>query len=126
MRKKKTVIILGYESEPEKFHFSLQARNVFTSLRNLYADIFPDAFDYFVILKINLFRKVQFTYSIRPDLEMGAAWIAFGEPCYNSYNLLNRVYSWFNLYEDDYDFYAVMIHTPFDHILSYKREWGVE
>ena len=117
--------IIGYEPELAKFHLALQACHVFTPVRNWYANVFPGAYDFSGEMKINLLRKVQFTYSIRTDLEVGAAWIALGDPGYSGRYWQNKKLSWFNLYKDDYGFYGVLIYKPFDHILSNKMEWGI-
>lgn len=89
--------ITGGVHRPRKLHFSIQAGHVFTRVSSQYLDLLENAgysvykfnprqdtnsWDYgFVAAKdFNLVRKVQITYSLKPEIEIGVSLFSLGEP----------------------------------------------
>jgi len=85
--------ILGADGA-KKIHLSVQGSWVFPEITDRYRALFKDegynvwrrteyyglAYDEWSASELNLLRKIQLTYSIRPSLEVGAALCFLGEP----------------------------------------------
>jgi hypothetical protein len=143
--------ILGTEGSP-KIHLSVQGGWVFPKLTNRYRSLFQDAGynvwrtqysysgqDLWLASELNLLRKIQLTYSIRPSVEVGAALCFLGEPSlYGQKEISVQVYnpiwnSWYTssqtLFMDQSfsstGYFLVGIYKPFMRTLPRILSWNV-
>jgi hypothetical protein len=145
-REKLKRFILGISEESsQKVHLSLQAAHVYSRVSDGSMSLFRNAgFDvytgygsgsYFETYgspsHFNLLRKIQITYSFRPNMEAGAAVVFLGEPAVEGEK--NEFYSDGNSYNYSYHFitqklagegyYLIGCYKPFLSMLPKKVLW---
>jgi hypothetical protein len=143
--------ILGTEGGP-KIHLSAQGAWVFPKITNRYRSLFQDAGynswrtqyyyggqDLWPTSEFNMLRKIQLTYSIRPDVEIGAAVCFLGEPSlYGEKQISYQVYDpygnyWYTSSQFFYvnqslsstGYFVVGVYKPFLKTLPKILSWNV-
>ena len=142
---------LGTEGGP-KIHLSVQGGWVFPKISNRYRSLFQDAGydiwrrsyyygeqDPWLASEFNMLRKIQLTYSIRRDVEVGAAFGFMGEPSlYGQKEINTQVYNpiwnyWYTTYRtlsvdqsfSSTGYFLVGIYKPFLRMLPRILSWNV-
>jgi len=74
----------NHDSRESKVHITFQGSHIYSTVPNL---VVPGSYnnDYGTISKFNWLRKIQATYSMMPEAEIGLAVVWFGEPSQSSY-----------------------------------------
>lgn len=128
------------EYHPKKFHLSIQAGHVYMRISNRYSTLLQNAgydirgysymFDDYKeeATNFNLLRKLQFTYSRKPEAEIGFAILWLGEPStsgskykWNEMNQSSRVEQ--VLYATGY--YIVGIYKQFLRGMQKRIAWNI-
>jgi len=111
---------------PSKIHLNFQLAQVSTRLSELGNNNY-DYYSYRDVTSFNLLRKLQLTYSIMDELEIGGAVSWFGEPSirWNSYsNITNESLSGEQNYEGT-GLYGIAVYDPFRSLFPETISWKV-
>ncbi len=112
---------------PSKIHMNFQLAQVSTRLSESENNINDYYYSYRNVTSFNLLRRIQLTYSIFDELEIGGAVCWFGEPSLNWYSYFNNTQegsSGYQTYEGT-GFYAMAVYNPFYSIFPATISWKV-
>jgi hypothetical protein len=117
--------LTGYESA-SKIHLNFQLSQVSTRLSEM-GNNEDDYYSYRDVTSFNLLRKIQLTYSIFDDLEIGGAVSWFGEPSMSWYNYTSGTNenSYGGQTYEGVGFYAMAVYKPFHSFFSETFTWKV-
>ncbi|MBT8386357.1 MAG: hypothetical protein KJO12_03005, partial [Ignavibacteria bacterium] len=118
--------LTGSESA-SKLHLNFQLSQVSTRLSELENDQNGYPYSYRDVTSFNLLRKIQMTYSILDELEIGGAVSWFGEPSVSWYNYTsgtNENSSGEQTYKGT-GYYAIAVYNPFHSIFPETLSWKV-
>ena len=108
---------------PSKIHLNLQLAQVSTRLSELGNNNY-DPYSYRDVTSFNLLRKLQLTYSIRDELEIGGAVSWFGEPSVRWGHYYYEGSSGEQIYEG-IGFYGIAVYDPFHSSFPETISWKV-
>jgi hypothetical protein len=115
---------LAGEKSQKSLHLSVQLSQVITRHSYLPEETY---FGYYNrgVSSFNLLRRLQFTYSIFTDLDVGGAISWFGEPHINWYSYLDGQSIEINQIYEGVGYYAVAAYYPFSSVFSNSISWVV-
>jgi hypothetical protein len=122
-----TAFIKGKQLMESKVHLGVQMSQVNTRYSEIHEDEKnPYYYGYDEVTSFNLLRKIQLTYQIQEDLEIGGVISWFGEPSifwYSNFGggtnvTVTQTY-------DGVGYYAVAVYHPLASIFSKQISWGI-
>ncbi len=113
----------------QKLRLSLQAGRVYPQIWNRRSSFLRDGgfYVYRDPSLFNLLRRIQITYSLTPDLEIGLAHGWFSEPMLRAWRYREAPYSSLSLQESfsSNGYYLVGIYRPFSRTLPNALSWDI-
>lgn len=119
-----------HESRESKVHITLQGSHVYSNMPRLLLPGSSTSYDYNAISEFNWLRKVQATYSVVPEVEVGVAVVWFSEPPQSSYGYVDLGNSDTRNYNGSQSFeatgkYIVALYKPLYHLLDSRLDLKV-
>ena len=127
---------LGSSSFSNKVHLSVQGGHINCRVSNRYKSMlknanFYDFYDYEGATNFNLVRRVELTYSLKPDIEVGLAAVVLSEPTIMGDKWMETInssgYQYFSVRQSlsSLGLYALGVYKPLRSVLPKSIHWNV-
>jgi hypothetical protein len=124
---------LGSSSFSKKVHLSIQGGYINCRVSNRYKSTIKNAsfYDYEGTTNFNLVRRVQLTYSLKPDIEVGLAAVVLSEPTIRGDKWLETMnfsgYQYFFVQQSlsSLGLYALGVYRPLRSVLPKSIRWSM-
>jgi hypothetical protein len=128
--KSRLVRVAIHESRESKVHITFQGSHVNSNMPKHVLPGSNTSYDNSAISEFNLLRKVQATYSVMPDVEVGVAFVWFSEPPQTSFGyetLGNDNTKYYSVYQTfgATEKYIVALYKPLYHMLDSRLDFKV-